>query len=340
MDRARFTGYRLRPAGAAHSILYPMDILITVLLVIVAIFVVAAIIVTGRQNQSLRLEVADRLNAMNAQLLETTGRIDTRLDGANQTLSGVQLHLGELGEASRRMLEVGKDISTLQDVLKPPKMRGILGEVLLQEVLTQILPANCSFQYTFKSGATVDAVIKLGDRLVPVDAKFPLESFRKMVDAAGDDEKAKWRRQFATDVKKHADAIAEKYILPDENTYDFALMYLPTESIYYEVIARDNATGGNAADYAVGRKVIPVSPSTTFAYLQTVMLGLRGLKVEERAAEIVDLISRIRGDMGRFTADFETLGTHLKNAAGKYDEADKRLNKLSLKLDKVETLDD
>ncbi len=310
------------------------------MLVIVVVGLVIAIGAVGRQSQTLRLEIADRLNAMNTQLMETTGRIDSRLDGANQTLSGVQHHLGELGAASRRILEVCQDISALQDVLKPPKMRGILGEVLLQEVLTQILPGNCSFQYCFKSGATVDAVIRLGDRLVPVDAKFPLESFRKMVDAAGDDQKAKWRRQFASDVKKHADAIAEKYILPDENTYDFALMYLPTESIYYEVIARDDATGSNAADYAVSRKVIPVSPSTTFAYLQTVMLGLRGLKVEERAAEIVDLISRVRGDVGRFASDFETLGTHLKNAAGKYDEADRRLNKISLKLDKVETIDD
>jgi DNA recombination protein RmuC len=208
----------------------------------------------------------------------------------------------------------------------------------MQEVLTQILPGNCSFQHAFKSGATVDAVIRLGDRLVPIDAKFPLESYKKMCEASGDSDKSKWKRQFAADVKKHADAIADKYILPDENTYDFALMYMPSESIYYEIIGRD--TGGeNAADYAVGRKVIPVSPNTIFAYLQTVMLGLRGLQVEERAAEIVDLIGRVRGDVGRFTADFETLGTHLKNAVGRYDEADKRLNKLSLKLDRVESLE-
>jgi DNA recombination protein RmuC len=297
-----------------------MEYLIAALLVILILAVGYVVIETQRQNTNLRSDIG------------------ARLDTANTTIINVQERLGELSESGRRIREIGEDIASLQDILKPPKTRGVLGEVMLNELLQQILPANFENQHTFASGERVDAVIKLGDRLVPVDAKFPLESFQRMIDAADDAERAKHKKQFARDLSRHADDIASKYILPDEGTYDFALMYLPSERIYYEVIATD-FEGVNPADYAVSRKVIPVSPRTMFAYLQTIMLGLRGMRVEEKAAEIVDLIGRLRGDMARFSGDFDTVGTHLTNAHNKYDEAAKRLAKLSGKLDVVETLE-
>ncbi|MFA5867761.1 MAG: DNA recombination protein RmuC [Actinomycetota bacterium] len=296
-----------------------MEYLIAVLLVILILVVGLVVVETQRQNARLRSD------------------IDSRLDSANSTIMNVQERLGELSESGRRMREIGENIASLQDILKPPKARGVMGEVMLRELLQQMLPSNFAVQHTFSSGERVDAVIKLGDRLVPVDAKFPLDSFQRMIDAGNDDERAKHKKQFARDLSRHADDIATKYILPDEATYDFALMYLPSERIYYEVIATDYE-GVNPADYAVARKVIPVSPRTMFAYLQTIMLGLRGMSVEEKAAEIIELISRLRGDMDRFTGDFETVGTHLTNAHNKYDEAAKRLSKLSGKLDVVETL--
>lgn len=297
-----------------------MEYLIAALLVIIIVAVGFVVIETQRQNVRLRSDIG------------------TRLDTANVTIMNVQERLGELSESGRRIREIGEDIASLQDILKPPKARGVLGEVMLQELLQQMLPANFTTQHTFASGERIDAVIKLGDRLVPVDAKFPLESFQRMVDAENDDERAKHKKQFARDLARHADDIAAKYILPDEGTYDFALMYLPSEGIYYEVIATD-FDGVNPADYAVSKKVIPVSPRTMFAYLQTIMLGLRGMSVEEKAAEIVELISRLRGDMARFTSDFETVGTHLTNAHNKYDDAAKRLAKLSGKLDVIETFE-
>lgn len=297
-----------------------MEYLIAALLVIIIVAVGFVVIETQRQNARLRSDIG------------------TRLDTANVTIMNVQERLGELSESGRRIREIGEDIASLQDILKPPKARGVLGEVMLQGLLQQMLPANFTTQHTFASGERVDAVIKLGDRLVPVDAKFPLESFQRMVDAENDVERAKHKKQFARDLARHADDIAAKYILPDEGTYDFALMYLPSEGIYYEVIATD-FDGINPADYAVSKKVIPVSPRTMFAYLQTIMLGLRGMSVEEKAAEIVELISRLRGDMARFTSDFETVGTHLTNAHNKYDDAAKRLAKLSGKLDVIETFE-
>jgi len=308
--------------------------------IVIAVIVVALIAFIARQNARMRLDMADRMNEINKQLLETTGRIDLRLDGANTTLSGVQQRLGELGEASKRIYDIGKDVASLQDVLKPPKMRGIMGETMLQEVLVQILPGNCEFQYGFKTGATVDAVIKLGGRLVPIDAKFPLENFRKALDAADENDRERHKRQFAADVRKHADAIAAKYILPEENTFDFALMYLPSETIYYEIIARDTAGEESPADYSVGKRVIPVSPNTIFAYLQTIMMGLRGLQVEAKAEEIVKLIGQVRSDLGRFAGDFDVLGGHINNAANRFADADKKLNRLNARMDMVDAIEE
>jgi DNA recombination protein RmuC len=315
-----------------------MEYLVVGLLVILILFLGYVLIDSQHQNARLRSDMDSRLSGISSQLLETTGRIDTRLENANVTIINVQERLGELSEASRRIREIGEDISSLQDILRPPKARGVLGEVMLTELLNQMLPANFQSQHTFASGERVDAVIKLGGKLVPIDAKFSLDSFRRMLDAPDAEGQEKHKNQFARDLKKHADDIAAKYILPDEGTYEFALMYLPSERIYYEVIATDFGGNVNPADYAVAKKVIPVSPRTLFAYLQTIMLGLRGLCVEEKAAEIIELLGRLRGDMARFTGDFEIVGTHLTNAHGKYDEATKRLAKLSGKLDMVETM--
>jgi DNA recombination protein RmuC len=174
--------------------------------------------------------------------------------------------------------------------------------------------------------------------LVPVDAKFPLENFQKMLAAQSDDERKSWRRKFVSDVRKHADAIASKYILPDEGTFDFALMYIPAENVYYETIIKDDNFGEekSVSAYAIERKVIPVSPNSLYAYLQAIVLGLRGMKVEERAQEIIESLSRLKGDLDRFRGEFETLGTHIGNAWKKYEEADKRLVKFEDRLESVE----
>jgi DNA recombination protein RmuC len=278
--------------------------------------------------------VNDRLKE-NAEVLQQTQQsLGERLDSAARVVGNVQKSLGGLEEASRRIYEVGKDIASLQDILRVPKLRGGFGEFLLEDLLAQVLPADhFSAQYSFRSGDKADAVIKLGTSLVPVDAKFPLENFKRALQATTDDERARAKKQFTADVRKHIEAIAQKYILPDEGTYDFALMYIPAENVYYETIIKDeSAAEKSLSEYALSKRVIPVSPGSFYAYLQAIVLGLKGMKVETRAKEIIRYIGRLQGDFARFRDDFDLVGKHLGHAQSSYQSADKRIEQFGQKL--------
>ena len=271
----------------------------------------------------------------NAEILQKTQQgLGERLDNAARVVGNVQKSLGGLEEANRKIYEVGRDIASLQEILRAPKLRGGLGEFFLEDLLAQILPSHHFVtQHAFKSGERVDAVIKLGSSLVPVDSKFPLENFKRMLEAANDDERTRIKRQFINDVKKHVDAIAAKYILPDEGTYDFALMYIPAENVYYETILKDDAEGEKGLTYyAMSKRVIPVSPNSFYAYLQAIVLGLKGMKVEERAKEIIQYLSRLGGDFEKFREDFGLLGKHLGHAQSSYQTTEKRLEQFGQRL--------
>lgn len=287
-----------------------------------------------RQLGQVLENVNERLKE-NAQVLNATQQsLGERLDNAARVVGHVQRSLGGLEEANRKIYEVGKDIASLQEILRAPKLRGGLGEYFLEDLLGQILPPqHFSIQYSFRSGDKVDAVIKLGASLVPVDAKFPLENFKKTLEATGDDDKGRARKLFAADVRKHIDAIAAKYILPDEGTYDFALMYIPAENVYYETIIKDGAPDEKTLSaYAMSKRVIPVSPNSFYAYLQAIVLGLKGLKIEDRAREIIQYLSRLQGDFGKFRDEFALLGKHLGHAQSGYQSADRRLEQFAQKL--------
>jgi DNA recombination protein RmuC len=288
---------------------------------------------TQNLNQQLAqvLTTVNQRLHQNAELMQQTQQaLGERLDSTAQVVGAVQRSLGGLEEANRKIYEIGKDIASLQQILRAPKLRGGLGELLLEDLLAQILPADhFAAQYAFRSGQKVDAVIKLGTGLVPVDSKFPLENFRRLLDAQGDDERARARRAFVTDVKRHIDTVAAKYILPDEGTFDFALMYIPAENVYYEIVVKDEQTGdAGIGEYALTRKVIPVSPGCFYAYLQAIVLGLRGLRIEERSHEILQQLARLRGDFDRFREDFRLVGRHLNNAVSSFAGADRRLEHL------------
>ena len=278
--------------------------------------------------------VSDRLKENAEMVQQSQHHLGERLDGAAQLVGQMQRSLGSLEEASRRIFDVGKDISSLQEILRAPKLRGGLGEFLLEDLLRQVLPArHFTMQHRFRSGEKVDAVIRLGAGLVPVDSKFPLENFRRALEASGEEERAKAQRQFAADVRKHIDAIAVKYILPDEETYDFALMYIPAEAVYYEtMIKQAGVREKNLSEYALGRRVIPVSPNSFYAYLQAIAVGLRGMKIEEGAKEMTRYFSQLQGDLARFGEEFGLLGRHLSHAHSAYQNSERRLDQMAQKL--------
>ena len=264
-------------------------------------------------------------------LQQSSAAMNTRLDNAAKVV-------GDLREKVGQIHEVGKAAAELVNILRAPKLRGGMGELFLGDLLAQILPPeHFKLQHRFKSGEAVDAVIQIGQNFVPVDAKFPYENFKRIVEAQGDVERVAARKQFLKDVKKHVDAISTKYILPDEGTYDFALMYVPAENVYYEtIIKEDGGEDHQLFSYALEKRVIPVSPNSFYAYLQTILLGLRGMKVEERAREILAALTRLRGDFEKVQENFRVLGRHLTNATGSYTETEKTLTKLDAKLSQVE----
>ena len=299
----------------------------------------------GRDDQErLRREVASLTSEVTRQLeqgmrLIQAGQtsIGERLDAATKVYGDVQGSLGTLQEATRRVAEIGREIQGLEQVLKSPKMRGGLGETLLERLLDEMLPReHWMTQHGFRSGEKVDAAIRIGERIVPVDAKFPLENFRRMLDESDETQRRQYRRVFARDVKARVDEIAKKYILPDEGTYDFALMYVPAENVYYEIAVRPEDTGEEPiATYALSRRVVPVSPNSIFAYLQVIVLGLKGLRIEANARRIQEDLARLGGDVAKLRGPLATLGRHLGNAQKQYEDAQRELDRLETKLDEI-----
>jgi DNA recombination protein RmuC len=292
----------------------------------------------SRQIDGLKESVASRL-AENVQTAQASGHeVREGLGQALQAVGEVRQQLGQLREASERIREVGQDVSGLKQILQAPQFRGGVGEFLLEEVLAQLFPEKLySMQYGFRGGERVDAVLHIGQGLVPIDSKFPLDSFRRLAEATAsgaESEVRTARRQFRADVRKHLDEVARKYIRPDENFYDFALMYIPAENVYYESIIREERGPDETGlyEYALERHVIPVSPNTLFAYLQVVALGLKGMKVEERAHKILAALGQFDVDLEKLQASFDKLGNQLQYAQANFLDAQKRLAELTQRI--------
>lgn len=298
----------------------------------------------NKNIDEMRMGFIEQMNLFNQQINErlkehgqTGKRLEDRLDTTSKSYVEVSEKLARLGEANKRIYDIGKDIASLQEILSSPKLRGNLGELFLGDLLAQFFPPDkYVMQHTFSSGETVDAVLKLrDDNLVPIDSKFPLENFIKMLAEEDPTQRNKHRSVFLKDVKKHIDAIASKYILPNEGTLDFALMYVPAENVYYEMIVNDDTKEG-ISTYAMEKKVIPVSPNNFYVYLQTIMLGLRGMQIEKNAKVIHANLKGLQKGLKRFSDDFSTLGSHLGNAKNKYDESEKKLLNFNDSLENID----
>ena len=274
--------------------------------------------------------VTQRLEGIDSRMLQT------QVDGT-RVVQDIFSTLGKVEEATSAVAEQAREFSSLQDLLKPPKARGGLGEAMLEELLRQVLPPQAyALQHRFRTGTIVDAVVRAGGKLVCIDSKFPLSNFRRMSDAVDDIERSAAQKAFASDVYGHIRDISMRYIIPDEETFDFAVMYVPAEGVYGEVLN----LSASLFETAIDRRVVPMSPLTLYGYLQTVLFGLKCLRIESTAKEVLDYCERLQGDIHRFADEYETLGRHLGNARTKYEEGYRKLERFRDKLDRVVEFDD
>ncbi len=286
---------------------------------------------SGAINEHLKVSQ----KGMNEQLGMTQKNISQQLAGTVKLIGDVRTTLGGLSESAKRMEALGEDISKLQDILGPPKLRGGIGEMMLENMLSQVIPSeNYHLQYAFRSGERVDAVVNLGDQMIPIDSKFPMESFTRLNRGDAGGEGPKERRDFVNSVKRKIDDIASKYIKPEEGTYDFAMMYIPAENVYYEMMLRDEKgeKGYGLYEYALNKKVVPVSPSSFYAYLLAVAYGLKGFKIEREALEIRGNLEEISRNLEKFGILFDGVGKNIELAGRKYEESRRRFEKIEMKV--------
>ncbi len=248
-----------------------------------------------------------------------------QLKNSQQALGEIQKQLGAVQLAGSQM---SQSATTLQNILGGAKTRGSLGEVTLDRLLEDCLPKDrYARQYRFSSGEVADTVIFLRDKLLPIDSKFPLDAYRRIAEEGGDA-----RRAFATAVKNHADAISKKYVLPDEGTLPVALMFVPSESVYYELLMTTDAKSVPLDEYCRSKSVIAVSPNTLYAHLQVILMGLQGMQIEENAKRLRNSLAGLQGQLDKFSDPFTKIGTHLRNATQSYADAEKKLEKAELTL--------
>lgn len=255
----------------------------------------------------------------------------------HQQISAFTKEAVQIREDLKRVQERVKNVATFQEIFKAPKLRGQWGEASLEHILSQHFPEELyQRQHLFSSGERVDMVLNLPNgRILPIDAKFPSENFVRMVETSGA-EREIYQKRFIGDVKGHIDKIASKYIIPSESTVEFALMYIPAEAIYYEIV---NNIGRefDLAGYAVSKKVIITSPNTIFLTLNTIEHWFRDTQISRQTQEILKRLDRVQRDALKLMNDFRKLGSHLRNAMSSYDSSEKRLN---LFTDRVERLRD
>jgi len=283
----------------------------------------------GLQDQSKTLQ--DVLGLTNKNISDTlqqsTKSMNERLDNAARYISKVAKEVGQ-------MSEIGRSMKDLQEFLKSPKLRGNIGEEVLKDLISQMFPKNSfHLQYSFKSGEKVDAALKTDAGILPIDSKFPMENFQRMIKAETKTERDRIRKLFVIDVKKHIKDISKKYILPEEGTMDFAFMYIPSEPVYYEIVNITDIT-----DFARQYRVYPVSPTTLYAHLQMILLSFEGKKIEARSRQVFRLLRAIQKDYEKTEGVLQVLGRHINNAYNQFSNLLQNFSLLGQKLSSTQVL--
>jgi DNA recombination protein RmuC len=270
------------------------------------------------------LDVERRLtDVITRELKEIRGNVDISSRDMTEQVSSFIRETTNIKEKMNVMQETVKGITSFQEFFRSPKIRGQWGEASLKHLLQEYFPEELfTVQHRFSSGEVVDAVLKLPDKkLLPIDSKFPFDNFRKMVDEE-DGDRDLYRKKFLEDVKKRIKEISEKYILPSEDTVDFAVMYVPAEAVYYEI---NMASDIDIAEFARSKKVILSSPNTFYLTLRSVEQWFRDTQITRQAQDIMKRLTLIEKDGNKLTEDFRKLGIHLKNAASAYKSSRKRV---------------
>ena len=303
---------------------------------ILVLFILRKSSVDKVQSDSIRDLERRITDLMIGQLKEMRDSQDGVSKAMQDQISSFTKEATQIKEELKQVQLSVKDVSTFQEIFKAPKLRGQWGEASLEHILGQHFPAELyKSQYLFSSGEQVDAVLKLPNaRVLPIDSKFPSENFAKMVEASSDAEKSAFQAKFVEDVKNRINEITLKYILPSEGTTDFALMYIPAEAIYYEVV-NNIGKDFDLTNYAWSKRVILTSPNTIYLTLRTIEHWFKDTQISHKTQDILKRLNKINQDASKLMTDFRKLGNHLRNAVSAYDDSEKRLSLFS---DKVERL--
>jgi len=278
-------------------------------------------------NKTLHDTMRGTSSDMTRALQENSKQLNERLDTAARVIGDLKKNLGE-------MSEVGKGIRSLQEFLQSPKLRGNIGEQVLSDMIGQTFPKNSfHLQYQFRSGLKVDAVLKTDAGLLCIDSKFPMENFTKMHKEEIESDRNQAKKDFMSDVKKHVTDISKKYILPEEGTMDFALMYIPSEGVYYEI-----ANMNDLMDMARKNRVYPVSPNTLYAHLQVLLLSFQGKDLEQKSQEVFRLLRAIQKDYEKIDEHLGVMGKHVTNAYNSMNTVTSSFSLLGQKLSSTRRL--
>lgn len=291
----------------------------------------------GKKDDTSALLMQEQLKEMRGTLDSKLGElpnvIQRQFGESAKIIKDVTEQLTKLDETNKQVISFTDQLKSLQDILKNPKQRGVLGEYYLETVLKNVMPPGTyQMQYSFKDGDIVDAVVFVKDKIIPIDSKFSLENYNRMIETHDKTEKKKFEDAFRADLKTRIEETS-KYIKPSEGTMDFAFMFIPSEGVYYDLLVNKvgamKESSRDLIQYAAGeKKVMIVSPTTFLAYLQTVLQGLKALQIEESAKEIRKRV----GELGRHLSSYETymqkLGNHLGTSVNTYNKAYKELGKI------------
>ena len=287
------------------------------------------------QNEAIK-DLERRLtDLMTSQLKEIRDSQNGSSQALNKEIRAFTKETTQIQEGLKQIREKVKAVSSFQEIFKSPKLRGQWGEASLEYILSQHFPSELwKKQYTFSSGEIVDAMLELPNgKLLPIDSKFSLENFQKMTDAESGESKDRYKAAFLQDIKNRINEISSKYILPSENTVEFALMYIPAEAIYYEVMF--NLREQDIGSYAWKKKVVLTSPNTIYLTLKTVEHWFKDTQISKQTQKILKKLSRISQDAEKLDKSFKKLGTHLRNATSSYDSSEKRLDFFSERVEKL-----